>query len=128
MRTINISLGGLKLEANFDLGVGEFIEFAILTNGTPIRCKGRILGTEDLKNKVNVRLRFAQISDRDFQKLAYYPEGLSPFRLQHRMTATRQHCIISPQSVSSQGSMQLPKVIQLTPSGFRDIECDYILG
>ncbi len=77
MRTINISLGGLKLEANFELAIGESIDFAILTNGTRIRCKGRILGIEDLKNKVHARLRFAQISDMDFQKLANYLESLS---------------------------------------------------
>jgi c-di-GMP-binding flagellar brake protein YcgR len=77
MRTINISLGGLKLEANFDLAIGESIDFAILTNGTRIRCKGRILGIEDLKNKVHARLRFAQISDTDFQKLANYLDNLS---------------------------------------------------
>lgn len=77
MRTINISLGGLKLEANFDLAIGESIDFAILTNGTRIRCKGRILGIEDLKNKVHARLLFAHISDMDFQKLANYLENLS---------------------------------------------------
>ena len=77
MRTINISLGGLKLEANFELAIGESIDFAILTNGTRIRCKGRILGIEDLKNKVHARLRFAQISDMDFQKLTNYLESLS---------------------------------------------------
>jgi hypothetical protein len=77
MRTIDISLGGLKLEANFDLAIGESIDFAILTNGTRIRCKGRILGIEDLKNKVHARLRFAQISDMDFQKLANYLDNLS---------------------------------------------------
>ncbi|MFX0202643.1 MAG: PilZ domain-containing protein, partial [Candidatus Hodarchaeota archaeon] len=30
MRTLNVSRGGLKLEANFDLGVGESIDLAIL--------------------------------------------------------------------------------------------------
>ena len=44
MRTMNISLGGLKLEANFDLGVGESMVSAILTNGTRIPCRIRILG------------------------------------------------------------------------------------
>lgn len=77
MRTIDISLGGLKLEANFELAIGESIDFAILTNGTRIRCKGRILGIEDLRNKVHARLRFAQISDMDFQKLVNYLDSLS---------------------------------------------------
>jgi hypothetical protein len=77
MRTINISLGGLKLEANFDLAIGESIDFAILTNGTRILCKGRILGIEDLKNKVHARLRFAHISDMDLHKLANYLDSLS---------------------------------------------------
>jgi len=77
MRTVNISLGGLKLEANFDLGVGESMELAILTNGTRIQCKGRILAIEDFKNKVHARLRFAQTSDVDFWKLSDYLDTLS---------------------------------------------------
>jgi hypothetical protein len=42
MRTLDISLGGLKLEAPFDLGVGESMDFAILADGSKIRGKGRI--------------------------------------------------------------------------------------
>jgi hypothetical protein len=78
MRTIDISLGGLKLEANFDLMIGESIDFAILTNGTRIHCKGRILGIEDFKNKVHARLCFAHTSEKDFQKLSEYLNTLSP--------------------------------------------------
>ena len=77
MRSVNISLGGLKLEANFDLGVGESMDLAILTNGTRIQCKGRILAIEDFKNKVHARLRFAHTSDMDFWKLAHYLDTLS---------------------------------------------------
>ena len=77
IRTINISLGGLKLEANFDLRVGESMVFAILTNGTRIHCKGRILAIEDFKNKVHARLRFAHTSDMDFRKLSGYLNTLS---------------------------------------------------
>ncbi len=77
MRTVNISLGGLKLEANFDLGVGESIDLAILTNGTRIQCKGRILATEDFRNKVHARLRFAHTSDMDLWKLSDYLNTLS---------------------------------------------------
>ena len=77
MRTLNISLGGLKLEANFDLGVGESMNLAILTNGTRIPCKGKILAIEDFKNKVHARLRFAHISDMDFRKLSNYLNSLS---------------------------------------------------
>jgi hypothetical protein len=85
MRTIDISKGGLKLEANFDLSIGESINFAILTNGTRIRCKGRVLGIKDLKNKVHARLRFAPSPEMDFQKLSDYLDTLSrgkglPFR------------------------------------------------
>ena len=61
MRTLNISLGGLKLEANFDLRAGEAMDLAILINGTRIQCKGRILAIEEFKNKVHARLRFANI-------------------------------------------------------------------
>ena len=77
MQTLNISLGGLKLEANFDLGVGESMDLAILTNGTRIQCKGRILAIEDFKNKVHARLRFAHTSDMDFWKLSHYLDTLS---------------------------------------------------
>lgn len=44
MRTVNISLGGLKLEANFDLRVGEPMVLDILTNCTRRPCRGRIFG------------------------------------------------------------------------------------
>ena len=77
IRTINISLGGLKLEANFDLRVGESMVFAILTNGTRIHCKGRILAIEDFKNKVHARVRFVHASDMDFQKLSDYLNTLA---------------------------------------------------
>jgi hypothetical protein len=77
MRTIDISLGGLKLEANFDLAIGESIDLAILTDGTRIHCKGRVLGIEDFKNKVRARLRFAHTSNMDFQKLSDYLNTLS---------------------------------------------------
>jgi hypothetical protein len=77
MRTLNISLGGLRLEANFDLRVGESLNLAILTNGSRIQCKARILAIEDLKNKVYARLRFAHTSDMDFRKLSDYLNTLS---------------------------------------------------
>ena len=77
MRTVNISLGGLKLQANCDLWVGESMDFSILTNGTRIQCKGRVLAIEDFKNKVHARLRFAHTSDLDFRKLSQYMDTLS---------------------------------------------------
>jgi hypothetical protein len=72
MRTQNISLGGLKLEANFDLGVGESMDLAILTNGTRIHCKGRILAIEEFDHKVHARLGFVDNSDWEYRKLADY--------------------------------------------------------
>jgi len=77
MRTQNISLGGLKLEANFDLGIGESMDLAILTNSTRIHCRGRVLAIEDFKNKVHARLCFSRTSDTDFRKLSDYLESLS---------------------------------------------------
>lgn len=77
MQTVNISLGGLKLQANFDLWVGESMDFSILTNGTRIQCKGRVLAIEDFKNKVHARLRFAHTSDLNFRKLSEYVDTLS---------------------------------------------------
>ena len=72
MRTQNISLGGLKLEANFDLGVGESMDLALLTKGTRIYCKGRILAIEEFGNKVHARLHFAHTSDSEYRKLSDY--------------------------------------------------------
>jgi len=77
MRALDISLGGLKLEANFDLGVGESMNLVILINGTRIPCKGRIVAIEDFKNKVHARVRFARASDSDFRKLSDYLNSLS---------------------------------------------------
>lgn len=76
-RTLDISLGGLKLEANFDLHVGESVNLAILTNGTKIPCKGRVLAIEDLRHKVHARLRFASISDMGLRQLSNYLDSFS---------------------------------------------------
>ncbi len=82
MRTLNISRGGLKLNANFDLGVGESLDLAILAHGTKIYCRGIILAIEEFNHKVHARLRFARISDGDFKKLCDYLDTLSRGRLQ----------------------------------------------
>ncbi len=72
MRTLNISLGGLKLEAPFDLGVGESMDLAILIDGTRIQCRGTILAIEEFGNKVQARLRFTRTSDSEHRKLSDY--------------------------------------------------------
>lgn len=77
MRTLNISLGGLELEANFDLEVNESIDLVIVTNNTRIRCRGRIVAIEEFKNKVHARLRFTPSSDWEFRKLSEYLDTLS---------------------------------------------------
>ncbi|NIS61894.1 MAG: hypothetical protein GTO13_14705 [Proteobacteria bacterium] len=77
MRTQNISLGGLKVEANFNLGVGESLDLAIITNDIRIECKGIILAIEEFNHKVRARLRFARISHVDFKKLSDYLDTLS---------------------------------------------------
>jgi hypothetical protein len=77
MRTLDISRGGLKLEANFDLGVGEPMDLAILTDNARIQCKGIILAIEEFNHKVRVRLCFSRISDGDFKKLSNYLHTLS---------------------------------------------------
>ena len=77
MRTLNISQGGLKLEANFDLEVGEPIDFTILTNGTRIQCKGRVIAIEESRNKVQARLCFTPTSDGERGKLSDYLHALS---------------------------------------------------
>ena len=76
MRTLNVSLGGLKLEANFDLRVGESVNLGILTNGTTIQCNGRILAIEDFRNKVHARLCFDSIPDPEYEKLSSYLHAL----------------------------------------------------
>ena len=82
MQTLNISQGGLKLEANFDLGVGESIDFSILTNSTRIKCKARVLEIEEFRNKVQTRLQFAPTSDWEYGKLSSYLHALSRRPLQ----------------------------------------------
>ncbi|NIO21204.1 MAG: hypothetical protein GTN76_10795 [Candidatus Aenigmarchaeota archaeon] len=77
MRTLDVSLGGLKLEANFDLRIGESIDLAILTNGTRIYCRGSVLAIEEFWNKVQARLRFTRISEVSFKKLSNYLGTLS---------------------------------------------------
>jgi hypothetical protein len=77
MRTQNISFGGLRLVANLDLRVGESLDFDILTNGTKVHCKGRILAIEDLKDKVQARLCFTPTSDSECRKLNDYLDTLS---------------------------------------------------
>ena len=84
MRTLDISLGGLKLEANFDLGVGESIDFAILAHDKRIQCKGRILEIEESRNKVQARLRFASASDSEHGKLSRYLQAVSRRPMQRR--------------------------------------------
>jgi hypothetical protein len=76
MRTLNISLGGLKLEANFDLRIGETMDLAILINGTRIQCRGTILAIEEFGNKVQARLRFTRTSNSEHRKLSDYLHGL----------------------------------------------------
>ncbi len=69
MRTLNISLGGLKLETNFDLRSGETMDLTILINGTRIQCRGTILTIEEFGNKVQARLRFTRTSNSEYRKL-----------------------------------------------------------
>ena len=85
MRTLDISQGGMKLEANFDLGVDEPIEFGILTDGKRIHCKGRVLETEEFGNKVQARLRFDRTSNMDFRKLSDFLRALSRRPFQRRV-------------------------------------------
>ncbi|MFB0507545.1 MAG: sigma factor-like helix-turn-helix DNA-binding protein [Thermodesulfobacteriota bacterium] len=85
MRTLDISLGGLKLEANFDLRVGESMIFSIFTNNTRINCKGKILKIEEFGNKVQARLCFAPPSDWEYGKLSDYLNGLSRRPFQRRV-------------------------------------------
>jgi hypothetical protein len=77
MRTLDISQGGLRLEANFELAVGESIDFVILINGTRIRCRGRILAIEELNHKVQARLRFTRTASSEQRKLSDYLHSFS---------------------------------------------------
>lgn len=64
--------GRIETEGNFDLRVGESMVLSILTNGTRIPCRGRILAIKDFKNKSHARLYFARTSDMDFRKFSGY--------------------------------------------------------
>lgn len=73
MHTLNMSRGGLKLEANFDIGeVGQRIDFAILEKGVTIQCKGTILAVEEFGNKVQARLGFTPSLDWEHEKLSHF--------------------------------------------------------
>lgn len=72
MRTLDISLGGLKLEANLDLRIGESIDLAILTNGTRIYCRGKILAIEEYGSKACARLRLFPTTYSEYRKLSDY--------------------------------------------------------
>ncbi len=72
MRTLNISLGGLKLVANFDLQIGETMDLAILINGTRIQRRGTILAIKEFGNKVQARLRFTPTLNSEHRKLSDY--------------------------------------------------------
>ena len=77
MRTLDISLGGLKLEANFDLEVGESVDLTILAGGNEIQCKGKILAVEEFSDKVRARLCFAPPLDWEYEKVSDYLDTLS---------------------------------------------------
>lgn len=77
MRAQNISLGGMKLEANLDLKAGESLDFDILADGTRIHCKGRILAIEDFKDRVQARLCFTPTADSESRKLSDFLRALS---------------------------------------------------
>ncbi len=77
MRTLDISQGGLKLAANFELRVGESMDFVILINGTRIRGRGKILAIEELNHKVQARLRFTRTSSSEQRKLSDYLHSFS---------------------------------------------------
>jgi hypothetical protein len=70
MRTQNISLGGVKLEASLDLSVGESFHFDILANSTKIHCRGKILAIEEINHKVHARLSFVPTSHSERRKLS----------------------------------------------------------
>lgn len=77
MRTLNMSRGGLKLEANFDVGIGESMDLVVLINGTRIRCRGKVLAIEELNHKVQARLRFTRTSSSEQRKLSDYLHSFS---------------------------------------------------
>ena len=70
MRGLDISQEGLKLEANFDLQVGESLDFVILLNGTEIRCRGKVVAIEELGRKVRARVRFTRTASSEQRKLS----------------------------------------------------------
>jgi hypothetical protein len=72
-----LSQGGLKPEANFDLGAGEPTDFTILTNRKRIQCKGRVIVIRESRNKVQDRLRFTPTSDWECGRLSDYLHALS---------------------------------------------------
>jgi hypothetical protein len=69
MRGLDISQQGLKLEANFDLQLGELLDFVILLNSTEIPCRGKVVAIEELGYKVRARVRFTRTASSEQRKL-----------------------------------------------------------
>jgi hypothetical protein len=82
MRALDISQEGLKLEATFDLRVGESLDLAILLNGTEIRCRGKVVAVEELGRKVRARVRFTRTASSEQRKLSDHIHILSMSPLQ----------------------------------------------
>ncbi len=80
MRGLDIGQQGLKLEANFDLQVGELLDFAILVNGTEIPCRGKVVAIEELGYKVRARVRFTRTASSEQRKLFEHIHFLSPLQ------------------------------------------------
>jgi len=77
MRTLDINLGGLKLEANFNLKVGEAVDLTILVGDNEITYKGKILALEEFSDKVRAKLCFAPLLDWEYKKFSDYLGTLS---------------------------------------------------
>jgi hypothetical protein len=80
MRGLDISQQGLKLEANFDLQLGELLDFVILLNSTEIPCRGKVVSIEELGYKVRARVRFTRTASSEQRKLFEHIHFLSPLQ------------------------------------------------
>lgn len=80
MRGLDISQQGLKLEANFDLQLGELLDFVILSNSTEIPCRGKVVSIEDLGYKVRAGVRFTRSASAEQRKLFEHIHFLSPLQ------------------------------------------------
>ena len=71
--TLDLSLGGLRIETSYDLKAGERLEICIDVPPQLIKCKGKVIHVLKLRDeKTKVGVRFENLSNQDRLYLGKY--------------------------------------------------------